>query len=87
MTDHLYYTRLRFDGKRGIAKMHGMTVSLTVGPDLGDGPVWSIDYRPEIGFGQVRPRCVDPQRDMTPDEVHAADAFLRGLTTLPEIER
>ena len=87
MTDELYYTRLRFSGRHGIAKMHGTTISLDTGPDLGDGPVWMCDYRPEIGFGQVRPRSIDPQRDMNQAEVHAADALLRSITTLPEIER
>lgn len=87
MTDDLYTTRLRFSGKHGIAKMHGVTISLATGPDLGDGPVWFIDYRPECGFALVQPRSIDPVRDMLSSEKHAADAFLRGLTTLPEIER
>ena len=84
MTDDLYYTRLRFSGRHGIAKMHGMTVSLDAGPDLGDGPVWTVDYRPEIGFGRVQPRSIDPPRDMTASEMHAADALLRRITTMPE---
>lgn len=86
MTDDLYYTRLRFSGRHGVAKMHGMTVSLDVGPDLGEGPVWLVDYRPEIGFGRIQPRSIDPQRDMTTKEKHAADALLRSITAMPEVE-
>ncbi len=82
MTDELYYTRLRFSGRHGIAKMHGMSVSLDAGPDLGSGPVWFVDYRPEIGFAQVQPRSIDRLRDMTDDEKHAADALLRKLTEI-----
>ena len=52
---------------------------------LGEGPVWFVDYRPEIGFGRIQPRSIDPQRDMTPEERHAADVLLRRLTTLPEV--
>lgn len=80
MTDGYYFTRLRFSGKQGIAKMHGHVIPLTVGPDLGAGPVWAIDYRPEIAFARVQPRSIDPMRDMTGDEKHAADALLRKLT-------
>lgn len=87
MTDDLYYTRLRFHKRHGIAKMHGMAVSLDVGPDLGSGPVWFVDYRPEVGFAQVQLGPKDEPREMTDDEKHAADALLRRLTTMPEIER
>lgn len=87
MTDSLYYTRLRFCAKHGIAKMHGVTISLETGPDLGDGPVWACDYRPEVGVAQVQPRSIDSMRDMTRFEIAAADTLLRRITTLPEIER
>lgn len=80
MTDELYYTRLRFSGRHGIAKMHGTTISLNTGPDLGDGPVWFVDYRPEVGFGRVQPRSIDTPRDMRPEERRAADDLLRKLT-------
>lgn len=87
MTDELYYTRLRFNGHSGIAKMHGMTVSLNTGPDLGDGPVWMCDYRPECGFALVQPRSIDPVREMFGSEKRAADALLRSVTTMPEVQR
>lgn len=87
MNDSYYYTRMRFHGHHGIAKMHGMTVSLDAAPDLGDGPVHALEYTPEIGIAQVQPRVIDPVRDMTSAEIAAADALLRQITTLPEIER
>ncbi len=79
MTDSLYSTRLRYDGRGGIAKMHGICVALDTGPNLGDGPVWSCDYRPEVGLALVRPRSIDPVRDMTLEERQAADRLLRAI--------
>jgi hypothetical protein len=32
----------------------------------------------------VQPRSIDPPRDMTASEMHAADALLRRITTMPE---
>lgn len=80
MNDSYYRTRLRFHGSAGIAKMRGMTVSLTTAPDLGDGPVHAIEYTPEIGIAQVQPRAIDPVRDMTRFEIAIADSILRQLT-------
>lgn len=80
MNDSYYSTRLRWHGTSGIAKMHGMTVSLRAGPDLGSGPVWMIDYRPEVGFAQVQQRVKDLPRNMTREEKHVADSMLRQLT-------
>ena len=80
MNDSYYRTRLRFHGSAGIAKMHGMTVTLTAAPDLGDGPVHAIEYTPEIGLAQVQPRAIDPVRDMTRFEIAIADSILRQLT-------
>ncbi|MCU0920756.1 MAG: hypothetical protein MUF16_10525 [Burkholderiaceae bacterium] len=87
MTDELYYTRLRFSGRHGIAKMHGTVLALDVGPDLGSGPVWFVDYRPECGFALVQPRSIEPVREMFDSERRAADALLRSVTTMPEVER
>ena len=80
MNDSYYSTVLRWHGKTGVAKMHGMTVSLTDPPDLGDGPVWMLDYRPEIAMAQVQPRAIDPVRDMTRFEIAIADSMLRRAT-------
>jgi hypothetical protein len=71
---------MRWHGATGIAKRHGMTVTLTAAPDLGNGPVHAIEYTPEIGVAQVQPRAVDPVRDMTRFEIAVADSMLRQLT-------
>ncbi|MBK7024476.1 MAG: hypothetical protein IPH41_13560 [Sulfuritalea sp.] len=87
MNDSYYSTVLRWHGKSGVAKHHGMTITLPAAPDLGDGPVWMLEYRPETGIRRIQLRSIDPPRDMEPAEIVAADALLRRLTTLPEIER
>lgn len=79
MTDDLYSTRLRYNGKNGVAKLHGKAVPFYGGPDLGDGRVWMCDYRPEVGMALVQPRSIDKPRDMTLEERQAADALLRAL--------
>ena len=80
MSDLFYTTRLRWSGGYGIAKLHGVTVALAVAPDLGAGPVETLDYTPEVGCLEIRQRACDPMREMTPAEIHAADALLRVLT-------
>lgn len=80
MNDSYYSTRLRWHGQAGIAKRHGMTVTLKAPPDLGDGPVHAIEYTPEVGIAQVQPRAIDPPRDMTRFELAIADSMLRQLT-------
>ncbi|MEY2656087.1 MAG: hypothetical protein RLZZ524_3115 [Pseudomonadota bacterium] len=79
MTDDLYSTRLRFNGRSGIAKLHGLCIALDAGPDLGSGPVWFVDYRPEVGLALVQPRAIEPVRDMTLHERRAADELLRAV--------
>jgi hypothetical protein len=86
VTDSLYSTRLRFNGRSGIAKLHGVAVALDTSPDLGTGPVWMVDYRPEVGLALVQPRSIDPVRDMSPHERRAADELLRHLTASPGAE-
>ena len=71
---------LRWTGYSGIAKLHGIAVALTKAPNLGSGPVWTMDYRPDFGVRDVRPRSIDPPRDMEPQEIAAADNLLRELT-------
>lgn len=78
MSDALYRTRLRWTaGKGGVAKLRGREVWLPSPPDLGSGPVWYLDYIPEVGIREVALRSIDKRRDMLPDEIQAADALLR----------
>lgn len=79
MSDALYFTRLRWDSRAGIAKMHGHLVLLSAGPDLGAGPVHAIDYTPEVGVAEIQPRACDPRRDMLAAEIAAADRLLAEL--------
>lgn len=79
MSDEEYPTRLRWDGRRGLAKLHGRSVVLYVAPDLGAGPVWAMDYVPSDGIAEVAPRSIDARRAMLPLEIAAADSMLRAL--------
>jgi hypothetical protein len=84
VSDALYSTRLRWDGRHGIAKLHGATVLLHASVDLGQGAVYALDYVPEVHIAEIVPRACDRRRDMTPAEITAADALLvRLLQALP----
>jgi len=74
----LYFTRLYWDGSRGgIAKLHGFPVVLRAPPVLLGLAVEFVDYAPEVRCCEIRyPR--EPRREMTGDEIRAADAFLRA---------
>lgn len=80
MSDDLYLTILRWGGFSGVAKLHGISVPLDRAPNLGSGPVWTMDYRPDFGVRDVRPRSIDATRDMEPQEIAAADNLLKLLT-------
>ena len=73
MSDALYYTRLRFHNGLGLAKRHGMTVSIAAGPDLGSGPVHQLDYIPEIDQADLSMDKREPLRRMTRAEIRAAE--------------
>lgn len=77
MSDNLYFTRLRWDGSRGIAKLHGRTAQLMRAPDIGI-EFTNIDYVPEVACCLIRHGC-DRETDMTPAEVAACDRFLHSL--------
>lgn len=79
MSHALYATRLYWSGMRGMAKLHGHQVKLTAPPDLPGLQIEAIDYVPKIRLATVMPRRCG-WRDMTPDEIRAADGLLRALT-------
>lgn len=79
MSDALYCTRLRWQNGRGVAKLHGRAMVLISAPEFWFGAVDMIDYTPEVGCVEIRPRACDPVREMTRDEIHAADRLLRSL--------
>lgn len=78
MSHALYLTRLYWAGGRGIAKLHGKEVRLSAPPHLPGLEVDAVDYTPEVHVAMVMPRRYG-WRDMTADEVSAADALLRQL--------
>ena len=80
MSDNLYWTRLRWHGRGGIAKHLGKSIVLDLAPDLGSGPIWDCDYVPEVDIADVQTRSIDPVRRMTHSEIRAADDILKGLT-------
>ena len=82
MSDALYWTRLRWHGTTGIAKMHGTTVTIETQPDLGSGALHALLYTPEIGERQVQRSNRLDWEPMTDDEVAAADRLLRKLTEI-----
>lgn len=85
MSDALYMTRLRWTGGRGVAKLHGHAVRLLEPPVLPGFEglrVDGIDYTPEVQVAMVMPKF-SGWREMTGDEVRAADEFLRRLHQEP----
>lgn len=79
MSDALHQTRLRWHGRSGAAKLHGVCVRLEYPPVLAGIVVHAIDYVPEYGIREIQRRACDHVEDMTPAEVAAADALLRKL--------
>ena len=78
MSDLLYQTRLRFSGGRGAAILHGRRIELHVAPSVGEFRLVAIDYVPEVHICRVQ-ALAEPWRDMTSDEIAAADALLLRL--------
>lgn len=79
MSHALYFTRLFWDGRRGIAKLHGNEVKLSAPPHLPGLEVDAVDYTPEVRVAMVMPRRCG-WREMTTDEIRGADALLVELT-------
>jgi len=79
MSLELYWTRLFWDGRRGVAKLHGRTVELAEPPALPGTPVELLDYAPEVSCREILRRG-DRRREMTQDEIRGADALLFELT-------
>ena len=81
MSLELYPTRLYWMGLRGTAKLNGAAVHLVRPPHLPGLAVDGIDYAPGV-VAMVMPRMAR-WRDMTPDEIAAAEQLLQDLTTQP----
>lgn len=78
MSDDLYFTRLRFTGRSGLAKLHGRAVVLTECPQFLPQRIAEVDYMPEVHACLIRDECAG-WREMDAPEIAAADALLREL--------
>jgi hypothetical protein len=80
MSIALYRMRLYWDGRHGAARNGDDTRILVEPPSLpgAHAVLEEIDYAPEVDVAQVRER-EGHWRDMTPDEVAAAEALLATL--------
>ena len=74
MSADLYATRLFWNGRQGIAKCDGVTVTLTACP-FGKR-ISEIDYAPDVRVSMIR-ESAQGWRDMTKAERDAADEQLQ----------
>lgn len=83
MSIALYQYRLYWDGRQGAMRNGNDTrilVEPPVLPGAANAELAEIDYAPEVDVAQVRERTSTEWREMTPDEVAAAEALLASLT-------
>lgn len=76
MSHALYTTRLFWDGRRGIAKLHGRAVVLTESPVIGGVRCAYVDYAPESGTWEVLPERGE-RAQMTAEQIKQCDEYLR----------
>lgn len=74
MSDQLHPTRLEWSGHTGMARHDGVQMQLHRSP----GVFAEVHYTPGIQ-AQVRDRPCDPRRDMTAQEIRAAQAYLVNI--------
>lgn len=82
MSIALYRLRLYWDGRHGAVR-NGSEMRILVSRPVLHGAAHAdrleeIDYAPEVDVAQVRERLGD-WREMTPDEIAAADAMLASI--------
>jgi hypothetical protein len=81
MSDALFTARLYWDGKRGVAKLHGVSVDLTGPPRLPRLPhLVEIDYAPTVRVAQWRPSA-GAWADMEPADIAAAAQLLERMAS------
>jgi len=77
-TTRLFYRQ----GREGLAKLHGKEHPLTAPPSILGLALDGIDYVPEVAVARIQERC-NGWRDMTIQEIRAADTLLRQLVPTP----
>lgn len=75
MSDDLYRTRLRWDGRRGTAKHCGVVVELQESPAIGVADLTEIEYAPEVRVHTLRIGC-GPMQEMNAEQIAAVEKFL-----------
>lgn len=68
--------RLEWSHGRGLARCDGVSIELVRPPGAN---VAEIHYTPGVQ-AEIRERDCDPRRDMTPDEIRQAEAWLHHIT-------
>lgn len=86
MSDSLYLVRLRWDGRRGVAKNVGGFMTLSAPPNVGF-PFSELDYAPPV-CALVRPYAWHALRDMSPEERAACVRYLRAMDAVqPDLDQ
>lgn len=80
LTDHLPL-RLRWDGRKGLAKARDVVMTLCAPPTLGFSFA-ELDFAPGA-CEMVRRRPWDALDDLRPEEIRACRAFLAALDSQP----
>jgi len=76
MSDAIHPTRLRWDGRAGIARHDGVSVDLRERPP---GMLWTeVDFEPGI-VSECRDRDCDPRRELHGEEVRMIVSYLEGM--------
>lgn len=79
MSLELYWTRLIWDGSRGVAKHAGHQVQLTEAPRIAGAQVEGLDFAPEVQCYQILPEH-GGWREMTAAEISDCRQLLERLT-------
>lgn len=78
MSSALYSTCLIWTGSRGVAKLRGWQVILSVAPTPQGLMVAHVEYMPEVGVARVC-ETWGPWRDLERHEIRAIDCWLELL--------
>lgn len=83
LTDH-FPQRLRWDGRKGLARSRDVVMTLCSPPCLGFAFA-ELDFAPGA-CAMVRRHPWDALEDLSPDEIRACRAYLAALDSPPDID-